>query len=107
MKRSLHVSAVTVAAAAALGLSTAEGFAASHRATSLRGSLEASAVRQCSSTPSSTTPSRPTSRSAIHSRCSSDARRRSGISDEIRGDDPEVAARMRIEERQLKAGGLN
>ena len=26
---------------------------------------------------------------------------------EVRGDDPEVAAKRRIEERELKAGGLN
>ena len=27
--------------------------------------------------------------------------------EEVRGDDPEVAAKLRIEERQLDAGGLN
>ena len=27
--------------------------------------------------------------------------------EEVRGDDPEVAARLRIEERALEAGGLN
>ncbi len=27
--------------------------------------------------------------------------------DEVRGDDPEVAAKLRIEERRLEAGGLN
>jgi hypothetical protein len=26
---------------------------------------------------------------------------------EVRGDDPEVAAKLRIEERELEAGGLN
>jgi len=27
--------------------------------------------------------------------------------EEVRGDDPEVAAKLRIEERELEAGGLN
>lgn len=27
--------------------------------------------------------------------------------EEVRGDDPEVAAKLRIEERELAAGGLN
>jgi len=26
---------------------------------------------------------------------------------EVRGDDPEIAAKLRIEERELEAGGLN
>ena len=27
--------------------------------------------------------------------------------EEVRGDDPEIASRLRIEERELEAGGLN
>jgi len=27
--------------------------------------------------------------------------------EEVRGDDPEVAAKLRVEERELEAGGLN
>jgi len=27
--------------------------------------------------------------------------------EEVRGDDPELAAKLRIEERELEAGGLN
>ena len=27
--------------------------------------------------------------------------------EEVRGDDPEVAAKLRIEERELEAGGVN
>ena len=27
--------------------------------------------------------------------------------EEVRGDDPEIAAKLRIEERELEAGGLN
>jgi hypothetical protein len=31
----------------------------------------------------------------------------SGFVEEVRGDDPEVAVKLRIEERELEAGGLN
>ena len=55
----------------------------------------------------STTPSRPTSRSASSSRSfirREDAER---FIEEVRGDEPEIAAKLRIEERELEAGGLN
>ena len=29
------------------------------------------------------------------------------FTEEVRGDDPELAAKLRIEERELEAGGLN
>jgi len=31
----------------------------------------------------------------------------SGFVEEVHGDDPEVAVKLRIEERELEAGGLN
>jgi hypothetical protein len=51
------------------------------------------------------TPSRPTSRSGIRSRCSSCARTPSGFIEEVRGDEPEIAAKMRIEEREVEGVG--
>ena len=36
--------------------------------------------------------------------CHEDAER---FVEEVRGDDPEAAAKLRIEERELEAGGLN
>ena len=53
------------------------------------------------------TPSRPTSRSAIELEVfirREDAER---FIEEVRGDEPEIAAKLRIEERELEAGGLN
>jgi len=52
-------------------------------------------------------PSRPTSRSAMPSITfirREDAER---FIEEVRRDDPEIAAKLRIEERELEAGGLN
>jgi hypothetical protein len=48
----------------------------------------------------------PTSLSVSSSRCSPAARTQRGSSRRC-GDDPEVAAKLRIEERELEAGGLN
>jgi hypothetical protein len=36
-----------------------------------------------------------------------DARTRSGFIEDVRGDDPELAEFLRIEERELEAGGRN
>ena len=44
-------------------------------------------------------------RSATPSRCSSAGRMRSGSSTRCSGDDPELARYVRIEERELEAGG--
>jgi hypothetical protein len=49
----------------------------------------------------------PDSRSAMHSRCLSAATTRSGPIAEVRADDPEVAEKLRIEEREFEAGGVN
>jgi len=53
------------------------------------------------------TPSRPTSRFGVDLEVfirREDAER---FIEEVRGDEPEIAAELRIEERELDAGGLN
>jgi hypothetical protein len=39
--------------------------------------------------------------------CRSEVQDAERFIEEVRGDDPEMAAKMRIEERELEAGGLN
>ena len=52
------------------------------------------------------TPSRPTSRGdAVETFIRREDAER--FIEEVRGDDPEVAAKLRIEERELEADGLN
>ena len=53
------------------------------------------------------TPSYRTFLLGLNWRCSSAARTPNGFIAEIRGDEPEIDAKPRIEERELEAGGLN
>lgn len=59
-----------------------------------------------SSTPPLRTLSRPPSRSAVRSRRSSAREDAERFIEEVRGDDPEAEVKLRIEERELEAGGL-
>lgn len=49
----------------------------------------------------------PTSRSVWSSRCSIRREDAERFIEEVRGDDPEAAEKLRIEERELDAGSLN
>jgi hypothetical protein len=53
------------------------------------------------------TPSRLTSRSATRSRYSFRREDAERFVEEVRGDDPEIAVKLRIEERELETGGLS
>jgi hypothetical protein len=64
-------------------------------------------VPRCSSTPSSTTASHP--RAPLGDSLDVFVRREDPerLIEEVRGDEPELAEYLRIEERELEAGGVN